>query len=250
MSTVSKPAQTSADLALRRVALVIPAYNEQDALRTLLPRLAGLGLGQVLVADNGSTDATAEVAAACGAHVVYEPRRGYGAACAAGIAGADASCDVIAFMDADMSDDPQDLPTIVTPLLNGRAELVIGVREQALRSGAGLSIPQRFGTRLALWLIRIGWGYRYRDLGPFRAITRQALRAMNMRDRAFGWTVEMQVRALQMRLRIEQIPVGHRPRAAGKSKISGTLRGVALAGYSILTTIARLYVRPTRGDNA
>jgi glycosyltransferase involved in cell wall biosynthesis len=206
-----------------------------------------MGLGQVVVGDNGSTDRTADVVRENGFDVVHEPRRGYGAACAAAIAAIRDECDVVAFLDADLADDPTRLPELVGPILDQRADLVIGTRDAALREPGAMSAPQRFGNWLATRLIRLGWGHVYRDLGPFRAIRRTTLEAMNMRDRAFGWTVEMQVRALQMRLRIEQVPVPYR-RRIGKSKISGTVRGVVLAGYYILTTIARLYFRPRVQD--
>jgi glycosyltransferase involved in cell wall biosynthesis len=225
------------------VGVVIPALNEERSLAELLPILAGLGLGQVVVGDNGSTDGTTRVVNANGFDAVFEPRRGYGAACAAAIAALQTEIQIVVFIDADLADDPRRIVDLVVPIQADRADLVIGYRDPAMRAPGSMSVAQRFGNWLATRLIRLGWGMRYHDLGPFRAIARSALDSMQMRDRAYGWTVEMQVRAVQMNLRIEQIPVAYRKRV-GVSKISGTIRGVCLAGYYILTTIARLYFRP------
>ncbi len=232
------PAEPAQDL--RRVCVIIPALNEAQSLRTLLPVVRSLGVGRIIVADNGSTDATARIARDCGAIVVREPRRGYGAACAAGLAHVGPECDVIAFLDADLADDPQRLPVLAAPVLAGRADLVIGCRLPELREPGAMTLPQRFGNALATALIRLGWGYAYRDLGPFRVIRRDALEAIDMQDRAFGWTVEMQVRAVELGLRIEQIGVPYR-RRTGVSKISGTVGGVVRAGYWILRTLGGLY---------
>ena len=233
-------AASSPTIRTTGVSVIIPALNEEASLQELLPILHDLGWSQIIVADNGSSDATAEIAARHGCTVVREARRGYGAACAAGMAALDADCEIVVFLDADLADDPSYLPRLVAAIAEDRADLVIGCRDADLRRPGSMTLPQRFGNWLATRLIRIGWGFRYRDLGPFRAIRRECLDRMRMRDRAYGWTVEMQVRALQMGLRIEQIAVPYR-RRVGVSKISGTLRGVVLAGYYILTTIVRLY---------
>ncbi len=240
------PAQAAPVVGLERVCVIVPALDEADALRALLPMLAAIGPGQVIVADNGSRDGTGAVAAALGATVVREPVRGYGAACAAALAHVRPVCDVIAFLDADLADDPRLLPLLAGPVLAGRADLVIGCRVPELREPGSMTLPQRFGNALATRLIRLGWGFGYHDLGPFRVIRRDALERMRMRDRAYGWTVEMQVRAVEMNLRIEQIPVPYR-RRTGVSKISGTLSGVARAGYWILRTLGGLWLtRRTR----
>ncbi len=231
--------------ALQRVAVVIPALDEAAGLTRLLPQVQSLGVGCIVVGDNGSRDDTAQVARSFGARVVHEPRRGYGAACAAALRDVPAAHDVIVFLDADVSDDPAHLPALAAPVLADEADLVIGCRDAALRDPGAFTLPQRFGNWLATRLIRLGWGYAYRDLGPFRAIGRAALDRIQMQDRAFGWTVEMQVRALELKLRIRQISVPYR-RRVGRSKISGTLRGVVLAGYWILSTLGRLYVRSMR----
>ncbi|MCA9243367.1 MAG: glycosyltransferase family 2 protein [Phycisphaerales bacterium] len=246
MSSISLAShQTDAATDLASVSVIIPALNEEAALARLLPVLRPFDLGQVIVGDNGSTDATAQVARDAGAVVITEPRRGYGAACAAAMTALGPDCRVVAFLDGDMSDDPALLPAIVGPILGDRADLVIGCRDAAGRERGSMTAPQRFGNWLATRLMWLRWGYRYRDLGPFRAISRDALDRMGMRDRAYGWTVEMQARALQMGLRIEQISVPYR-RRVGRSKISGTVRGVVLAGWYILTTLGRLAILPAR----
>jgi len=221
------------------VSLIIPARDEERGLRELLPRLCPFELGQLIVVDNGSRDATARVAAEGGALVVREPRTGYGSACRAGIRALGPRARVVAFLDADLADDPARLPDLVDPVLAGEADLVIGCRPAALREPGSMTLPQRFGNRLATTLIRIGWGHAYADLGPFRAIERRALARLALRDRRFGWTVEMQVRAAEEGLRIREIPLAYR-RRVGVSKISGTVKGTLLAGYWILRTVGAL----------
>ncbi len=228
--------------SLSRVAVIIPALNEAASLRELLPLLIDQRPGQIIVADNGSTDETAAVANGAGATVVHEPRRGYGAACYAGMGCLPDRADVVAFIDADLSDDPNMLPAVVQPIIEGSADLVLGSREPGLREPGSMTLPQRFGNALAVRLIRWGWGHRYSDLGPLRAIRRSSLDAIAMQDRAYGWTVEMQIRALELGLRIASVPVPYRRRKDHtRSKISGTVRGTLLAGYWILTTCARLW---------
>ncbi|MFQ5429677.1 MAG: glycosyltransferase family 2 protein [Phycisphaerae bacterium] len=220
------------------VAAILPALNEAESLRRLLPDLARFRLGQVIVGDNGSTDETARIARSHGSDVVHEPRRGYGAACWAAMRKLRDDIQVVLFLDADSSDDLSRLPDLVDPILDDQADLVIATRDAPTVEEGALSPQQQFGNWLAVRLMRWRWGYRYRDLGPFRAIRRQALDRIQMRDRAFGWTVEMQIRALQEQLRIRQVSVHYR-RRIGRSKIGGTLVGSAKAGYWILRTIAR-----------
>ncbi len=222
-----------------RVAVIIPALNEEEALGGTLEALAGHAPQQVIVVDNGSTDRTAEVARQRGAQVVVEPRRGYGRACLAGIAAVEPGANIVAFMDADGSDDEADLSRLVAPLLSGEADLVIGSRVRGEREPDSLSPQQRFGNWLATRLLRALFGARYTDLGPFRAIRREALERLGMRDTNFGWTIEMQIKAHQKRLRVREIPVRYRRRRGGKSKISGSLRGSIGAGAKILWTILR-----------
>ena len=224
-----------------RISVVIPALNEADALPNVLRDLPWDRLEQVIVVDNGSTDATAEVARAGGADVVHEPRRGYGQACLTGIA-ALRRTDVVVFVDADYSDHPDQLDEVVAPILAGKADMVIGSRSLGEAEAGALTPQQRWGNALAVALIRWLYRVRYTDLGPFRAIRADALRTLRMRDTSYGWTVEMQVKAARQRLRTTEVPVRYR-RRIGVSKISGTIRGTILAGWFILTTIAR-YVGP------
>ena len=230
------------------VAVVIPALDEEAPLASVLaelpragaPDAPGFRVREVVVVDNGSRDRTAEVARAARATVIAEPRRGYGAACLAGLAHLRASPpDVVAFLDADHSDDPRELPAVLAPILAGRADLVIGSRALGRREPGSLTPVQEFGNRLAAVLLRLLFGLSATDLGPFRAIRWRALESLGMRDRDFGWTVEMQARAARAGLRVAEVPVSYR-RRIGRSKISGTVRGVLGAGWKILFTIARV----------
>ncbi len=235
------------DHSLQTVGVVIPALNEADNLRILLPRLVGMGVGQVIIGDNGSTDGTGEVGRKLGVTVVVAPVRGYGSACWSAMGALVDSVDVVVFLDADCADDVSLLPALVRPVLESEADMVIGTRVRAMCETGAMSLPQRFGDRLATRLIRLGWRFEYGDMGPFRAIRRSSLDAIGMRDRAFGWTIEMQIRAVELGLRIWQLPVSYGCRR-GRSKISGTVRGVMLAGYWILTTWGRLWwTRKQRG---
>lgn len=231
---------------LSGVAVIIPALNEDENLKILLPLLRPLSVGQVLVCDNGSTDGTREVVAAHGADWIYEPRRGYGAACYAGMQHLLRTIEVVVFLDADLSDDARFLPHLVEPILRGERDFVVGSRSSHLRERGSMTIPQRFANRLFPSLIRLGWGHRYTDLGPFRAIRRASLEAIDMQDRAYGWTIEMQIRAVELRMRILEVPVPYRRRPHGPSKISGTIRGVALAAYWITRTCGTLWITKRR----
>jgi len=224
--------------------VIIPALDEEAALAKVLADLPRTGTGfqvrEVVVVDNGSTDRTADVAREAGASVIAEPRRGYGSACLAGLAHLRREPpDLVAFLDADYSDDPSQLPELLEPIVTGRAELAIGSRLRGRPEPGSLTAAQAFGSRLAALLLRFLFGLAATDLGPFRAIRWQALQTLGMRDRDFGWTVEMQARAARMALRVIEVPVRYRPRV-GRSKISGTLRGVLGAGWKILFTIARV----------
>lgn len=233
------------------VDVIIPALDEEGPLALVLAGLPRPGavvgapasgtLRRVIVVDNGSRDRTAQVAAAAGAEVVSEPRRGYGSACLAGIAHAAADPpDAVAFVDADHSDDPAELPALLAPLARGEADLVIGARVPEWREPGAFTPVQRFGNALSAALIRTLWGVRITDLGPFRAITWPALVRLRMRDRDYGWTVEMQTRAFAAGMRVTEVPVRYRRRRLGRSKVAGTLRGVWGAGTKILWTIARV----------
>jgi glycosyltransferase involved in cell wall biosynthesis len=226
------------------VDAVIPALDEEEALPGVLRELSATVVRRVVVVDNGSRDRTVERARAGGAHVAAEAHRGYGAACLRGIAECRAHTplpDVIVFLDADGSDDPAELDRLLQPIAAGRAELVIGSRVipgAAVERGA-LSPQARAGNLVATWLIRALYGVVHTDLGPFRAITLDALERLDMRDRDWGWTAEMQVKAIRRGVALVEVPASWRRRRGGRSKISGTVKGVIGAGYKILTTIAR-----------
>jgi glycosyltransferase involved in cell wall biosynthesis len=219
------------------LAVLIPALNEEQAIAQVLAAIPA-GLAQeVVVVDNGSMDRTAEVAHSLGARVVSEPRRGYGQACLSGLA-ALKPVDIVIFLDGDYSDYPEEIPALLDPILRGEADLVIGSRVLGQREAGALLPQQRLGNALATWLIRLLFGVRYTDLGPFRAIRAEALKRLEMQDRNYGWTVEMQVKAARAGLRLAEVPVRYR-RRLGVSKISGTLKGTIKAGYKIIATILR-----------
>jgi len=223
------------------VKVVIPALDEATSVGRVLGEIPPW-VDEVVVADNGSSDATAAVARQAGATVVHEPRRGYGRACLAAMAAA-GECDVVVFLDADYSDHPAEMGRVVEAILDGRADLVIGSRALGRREPGSLTPQQRFGNALACWLIRSIWGQRFTDLGPFRAVRHDALTALQMRDPDYGWTVEMQIKAVRRGLRCREVPVSYR-RRIGRSKVSGTVRGVVGAGTKILGTIARYALAP------
>jgi len=225
-----------------RVALIIPALDEEASIGTTLDELNGLPLAQTMVVDNGSRDRTAEVARARGADVVSEPRRGYGQACLAGIAAINPGIEIVAFLDADGNSDPADLPALLAPVERGAADLVLGSRVLGRAEPGAMPAQQRFGNWFATRLLRWLFGARYSDLGPLRAIRRDALAQLNMRDTTFGWTIEMQIKAHRAGLRVCEIPVRSRRRHRGHSKISGTLSGTLRAGWKILWTIAKYRV--------
>ena len=220
------------------VALIVPALDEEHAIGSLLAAIDRGLVRDVIVGDNGSRDATAAVALAGGAQVVHVAERGYGAACAGALSALAADVDVVLFMDADGSDDPAEIPLVLEPILNDRADLVIGSRALGIVERGALTPQQRFGNWLATRLIALLYGHRYTDLGPFRAVRRDLLDRIAMRDRRYGWTVEMQIRALQLGARVAEVPVRYRKRI-GKSKISGTVTGVLKAGWWIIYTIVK-----------
>ena len=229
--------------SLEDVWVVIPARNEEASLPWVLGDLPPVG--RVIVADNGSTDTTANIARVRGANVVGEERRGYGAACLAGLAeisrrvqAGEQPPRVVVFLDADYSDHPDLLPLLVEPILRGEVEFVLGSRLLGEREQGAMPPQSVYGNKLACWLMRLLWRARYTDLGPFRAIGYPALLALDMRDRNFGWTVEMQIKATVAGLRTLEIPVPYR-RRIGQSKISGTISGTIKAGAKILYTIAK-----------
>jgi glycosyltransferase involved in cell wall biosynthesis len=224
---------------LPRIAVIIPAWNEEGSIGRVIDALPRDYVGRVVVADNNSTDYTATVARKFGATVVPATRQGYGSACLAALAHLAADPpDVVVFIDADFSDHPEQLPSLVDPILAGEADFVLGSR-MLKRQPPGALLPQAiFGNKLACFLMRLFFNKRYTDLGPFRAITWPALAKLEMSDPNFGWTVEMQIKAARQALRTMEVPVDYRPRI-GYSKITGTYSGTLRAGYKILLTLFR-----------
>ena len=223
-----------------RVDVVIPAFNEERVVGDVVSSIPRPPVARVVVADNNSRDRTAAVAAAAGAIVVTAARQGYGSACLAGLAWlrAHQPPDVVAFLDADGSDFADELPLLLAPIADGGADLVVGSRTLGRREPGALLPQARAGNLVACALIRLLYGHRYTDLGPFRAIRWEPLERLGMRDPDFGWTAEMQVKALRHGLRVAEVPVSYR-RRVGVSKITGTLWGTLRAGHKILWTVAR-----------
>jgi glycosyltransferase involved in cell wall biosynthesis len=227
------------------IAFIIPALNEEAALAPMLDGLlaaldaAACADAEIVVVDNGSRDATADVARKHGARVISESRRGYGQACLAGIAALSRVTQIIVFLDADGSDDPEDLLRLLAPARDDKADLVLGSRIASAKSSGAFTPQQTFGNWLATGLMRLLFDARYTDLGPFRVIRREALERLQMRDTNFGWTIEMQIKAHRTGLRILELPVKYRKRIAGESKISGNLVGTLRAGWKILWIIAK-----------
>jgi uncharacterized protein len=218
------------------VKTIIPALNEAEAIAEVISAIPSW-VDEVVVVDNGSTDETPSRARAAGARVIHEPRRGYGQACLTGLAEL-GHCDVVVFLDGDYSDYPEDMPALVAPIAAGTCDMVLGSRPLGGAGPESLTIQQRLGNALACFLMKLFWRESYTDLGPFRAIRAGALRSLGMCDRNYGWTIEMQIKAIRTSLRIAEVPVRYRPRI-GTSKVSGTLRGTLCAGAKILGTIAR-----------
>lgn len=222
------------------IDVIIPAYNESASIGKVIGDIPRELVRDIIVCNNNSTDATASVAAASGAIVVDQPLRGYGNACLAGMAYIKdrplvEQPDIIVFMDGDYSDYPQEMKALLSPIKEGK-DMVIGSRVKGNPDRGSLTIPQRFGNWLATRLIHMRYGFRFSDLGPFRAIRWQKLLSLDMQDKNYGWTVEMQVKALQHHLACAEVPVSYRKRI-GTSKVSGTVKGSILAGYKILWTI-------------
>ncbi|MBE9116369.1 glycosyltransferase family 2 protein [Lusitaniella coriacea LEGE 07157] len=227
-----------------RTLVIIPVYNEQSTIARVIETLQSYGLDRIRVVDNGSTDRSGAIASAAGAEVLSEPIPGYGQACWRGLQNLSPGIEWILFCDGDGSDDLSQLPSFFTQ--QSDFDLILGDRGATTAGREVMTPVQLFGNQLATFLIRLGWGESYRDLGPMRLIRRSALDSIQMQDRAFGWTVEMQVRAIECQLRIVELPVGYFPRQGGKSKISGTLSGSFKAGSTILSTIGRLLLHRWR----
>lgn len=223
-----------------RIVVIIPALDEERSLPKVLAEIPEDLVSEVIVVDNGSRDRTSEVAREAGATVVFEPRPGYGQACLTGIARLKVNPpDVVVFLDGDYSDRAGEVVELLRPLAEDRADFVVGSRVLGRREPGALAPHARWGNWLASFLIRVLYGYRFTDLGPFRAIRYQTLLSLDMQDRDYGWTAEMQAKAARACVRALEVPVSYH-RRIGKSKITGTLKGTTLAGYKIITTILRI----------
>ena len=218
-----------------RISIIIPAYNEESSIGLVLDALPQEKLHEIIVVDNGSTDATARVAQEHGARVVKEPRKGYGSACLKGIDELDTP-DIVVFIDGDFSDFPEEIVLLIGPIETGEKDFVLGSRMVLPKSQLALLPQARYGNRLAVFLIKLFFKHEFTDLGPFRAIRYSSLMSIGMKDIDFGWTVEMQIKAVRNGLRIQEVPVNYRKRV-GISKISGTVLGTFRAGTKIIYTI-------------
>ena len=225
---------------MSKVSVVIPALNEEEPISGVVRECLATGVpDEVIVVDNGSTDCTAERAREAGARVITAPR-GYGQACAAGACRVSAECDIVVFLDGDGSDVPAFIPQLVDPIARGTHDFVIGSRTRGKREPGSMNSQQILSGRIAGWILRLLYGVRYTDMCPFRAIRRDALAKLNMREETYGWNLEMQMKAARAGLRIIEIPVNHRRRMGGESKVSGNLRGTFVAGARILATLLRV----------
>ncbi len=224
-----------------RVSVIIPTHNEAGAIERVLADLPSGLMMEVIVVDSNSNDGTPEIAARIGARVVQEPRRGYGRACLTGLATAN-SPDVVVFLDGDYSDRPSELPILLAPILEGRADITLGSRLHSQNSAEALPWHQVFGNRLAAALIRLLYRLEITDLGPFRAARADVLRSLALEETTYGWAVEMLLKGALGGFRVVEVPVSYYPRI-GKSKISGTLKGTVGAGWFILSLIVRYYFR-------
>lgn len=225
------------------IIVIIPAYNEEEAIGKVITEIPKAWVREIVVANNRSTDRTAERAAEAGATVVNEPLPAYGRACLRGMSYIKSLAvppDIIVFVDGDYSDYPEQLPELVKPILDEHYDMVIGSRALGQREQGSMTPQQIFGNWLATFLLRLLYGVQYTDLGPFRAIKWDKLLALDMQDTTYGWTVEMQLKAAKQRMKITEVPVHYR-RRIGFSKISGTVKGVVLAGYKIITTIFKYW---------
>ena len=223
-----------------KVSVIIPALNEEETIADVVRSVPRETANEVIVVDNGSEDCTVERARGAGARVVAEPRRGYGRACAAGVRALSPDCEIVVFLDGDGSDCPELMDRLVQPIEEGRYDFVIGSRTRGPRDPGSLNFQQIFSGRAVGLLLHAFYGVSYTDMCPFRAIRFGALELLGMREQTYGWNLEMQMRAVHLGLRILEVPVTHRRRAGGESKVSGTLRGSFKAGVRILATLARV----------
>ncbi|WP_245701804.1 glycosyltransferase family 2 protein [Roseivirga misakiensis] len=225
--------------AIPNIKVVIPAFNEEKSIAHVINDIPKEWVKEVVVVDNRSTDQTAEVAKKAGATVLSETNAGYGNACLKGInylSEPSRQPEILVFIDGDYSDFPEQLPELVQPIIDQDIDMVIGSRALGDREGGSMTFPQVFGNWLATSLLKLFYGVKYTDLGPFRAIKFDELLALQMQDKTYGWTVEMQVKAARQKLKTTEVPVNYK-RRIGVSKVSGTVKGTVLAGYKILYTI-------------
>lgn len=237
--------RTRLDNLCRTICVVIPVQNEEASIVGVISDLQGVGLSTIRVVDNGSVDRSARRALDAGAEVLWEPTPGYGQACWTGLQNLPEHVEWILFCDGDGSDDLMDIPLFLQAALDdySKPDFVLGDRRATPSGQSAMTPVQNFGNALASTLIYWGWGMKYHDLGPLRLIRRSALEQIQMQDRGFGWTVEMQIRAVELGLMIQEFPVGYRPRQGGRSKISGTIMGSFKAGTIILQTVGKLYLK-------
>jgi glycosyltransferase involved in cell wall biosynthesis len=229
-----------------RVSVIIPTHNEAQGIGRVLADLPSNLVTEVIVVDSNSTDGTPDLARKMGAQVIQEPRRGYGRACLTGLANTH-NPDVVVFLDGDYSDRPSELPTLLAPIMEGRADITLGSRLSGKGNRGALPWHQSFGNRLAAGLIRLLYGVKVSDLGPFRAGRAETLRALALEEATYGWAVEMVLKGAIAGFRIVEVPVSYYPRI-GKSKIGGTVRGTVGAAWFILSRIVRYYFRRRRTD--
>ncbi len=234
----------TAPAAPQRISVIIPALNEQETIAGVIGEMPWTLIRECIVVNNGSTDATAERAREAGARVVDEPRRGYGQACAAGVAHADPLSDVLVFLDGDGSEVPAEIAAVAAPVLAGTHDFVMGSRVRGVREPGGMLPQQLFAAWFAGTAMRLLYGVRYSDMGPLRAIRRSALAQMQMGETTYGWSLEMQMKAARAGLRILELPTTCRARRGGVSKVAGSFSGAAKAGVRIFQVLARIALTP------
>jgi len=227
---------------LNKISVIIPALNEEKSISYVINSIPKY-INQIIVVDNGSTDKTSVIAKSKGAIILNELNKGYGYTCLKGIEFLKPNPpDIIVFLDGDFSDYPEDMDLLINPIINKNYDFVMGSRVKKLREPGSMTLQQVFGNSLACFLLKVLYGANYKDLGPFRAIKWKSLQKLNMEDKTFGWTIEMQLKALKHKIKYMEVPVRYRNRI-GKSKISGTLLGTIMAGYKILLWIFKYYLK-------